>query len=103
MHPSYLLALLYPIWLVEYSRYYLTNLILLISTLAVTQASFEILFLISHTYHEDFDWKTGKGRPYSYYTYGSVVTQVEIDCLSGSYVVIDDCFLNFINPFYCLN
>ena len=46
---------------------------------------FGILF--SHTYKENFDWKTGKGRVHGYYAYGVVVTQVEVDCLTGSYTV----------------
>ncbi|EFJ27160.1 hypothetical protein SELMODRAFT_172098 [Selaginella moellendorffii] len=30
-----------------------------------------------------FDWKTGKGSPFSYYTYGAACAEAEIDCLTG--------------------
>ena len=33
------------------------------------------------------DWKTGRGRPYSYYTYGAGCSEVEVDCLTGDFMV----------------
>ncbi|XP_042490550.1 xanthine dehydrogenase 1-like [Macadamia integrifolia] len=32
-----------------------------------------------------FDWKTGKGIPFSYFTYGSAFAEVEIDTLTGDF------------------
>ncbi|XP_042520580.1 xanthine dehydrogenase 1-like [Macadamia integrifolia] len=32
-----------------------------------------------------FDWKTGKGVPFSYFTYGSAFAEVEIDTLTGDF------------------
>ena len=33
----------------------------------------------------DFDWKTGKGNPFKYYTYGAAFAEVEIDTLTGDF------------------
>ncbi|KAF9598089.1 hypothetical protein IFM89_024434 [Coptis chinensis] len=33
----------------------------------------------------DFDWKTGKGNPFSYFTYGAAFAEVEIDTLTGDF------------------
>ncbi|KAG0458419.1 hypothetical protein HPP92_023576 [Vanilla planifolia] len=32
-----------------------------------------------------FDWKVGKGRPFSYHTYGAAFAEVEIDTLTGDF------------------
>ncbi|KAJ3055193.1 hypothetical protein HK097_011269 [Rhizophlyctis rosea] len=34
-----------------------------------------------------FDWSTGTGRMYNYFTYGAAVSEVEIDTLTGDHVV----------------
>ncbi|XP_070675277.1 xanthine dehydrogenase 1-like isoform X1 [Malus domestica] len=33
----------------------------------------------------DFDWTTGKGNPFSYFTYGAAFAEVEIDTLTGDF------------------
>jgi len=33
----------------------------------------------------NFDWITGKGNPFSYFTYGAAVAEVEIDTLTGDF------------------
>lgn len=33
----------------------------------------------------DFDWKTGKGNPFKYFTYGAAFAEVEIDTLTGDF------------------
>ncbi|KAL5708166.1 hypothetical protein ACHQM5_018991 [Ranunculus cassubicifolius] len=33
----------------------------------------------------DFDWKTGKGSPFRYFTYGAAFAEVEIDTLTGDF------------------
>ncbi|XP_050368382.1 xanthine dehydrogenase 1-like [Argentina anserina] len=33
----------------------------------------------------DFDWTTGKGNPFRYYTYGAAFAEVEIDTLTGDF------------------
>lgn len=33
----------------------------------------------------DFDWKTGKGKPFRYFTYGAAFAEVEIDTLTGDF------------------
>ncbi|KAK4763275.1 hypothetical protein SAY86_009043 [Trapa natans] len=33
----------------------------------------------------EFDWKAGKGRPFSYFTYGASFSEVEIDTLTGDF------------------
>nr|XP_043631064.1 xanthine dehydrogenase 1-like [Erigeron canadensis] len=33
----------------------------------------------------DFDWKTGKGHPFRYFTYGASFAEVEIDTLTGDF------------------
>lgn len=32
-----------------------------------------------------FDWETGKGVPFTYFTYGSAFAEVEIDTLTGDF------------------
>ncbi|KAF3772001.1 Xanthine dehydrogenase 1 [Nymphaea thermarum] len=32
-----------------------------------------------------YDWKTGQGKPFSYYTYGAAFAEVEIDTLTGDF------------------
>lgn len=32
-----------------------------------------------------FDWESGKGSPFSYYTYGAAFAAVEIDTLTGDF------------------
>ena len=34
-----------------------------------------------------YDWDTGRGRPYNYYTYGTACSEVEIDTLTGDFKV----------------
>ncbi|KAM7523403.1 hypothetical protein LguiA_013305 [Lonicera macranthoides] len=33
----------------------------------------------------DFDWVTGKGRPFRYFTYGAAFAEVEVDTLTGDF------------------
>jgi len=33
----------------------------------------------------NFDWITGKGSPFSYFTYGAAFSEVEIDTLTGDF------------------
>lgn len=33
----------------------------------------------------NFDWKTGKGSPFRYFTYGAAFAEVEIDTLTGDF------------------
>lgn len=40
-------------------------------------------FFITPDIH--FDWKTGKGSPFRYYTYGASFADVEIDTLTGDF------------------
>lgn len=60
-----------------------------------------------------FDWKTGKGSPFRYFTYGAAFAEVEIDTLTGDFhTTRADVFLDLgysINPaidvgqvFFCL-
>jgi xanthine dehydrogenase large subunit len=39
------------------------------------------------TPHIDWDRKAGRGNPYLYFTYGASVSEVEVDTLTGEYVV----------------
>lgn len=32
-----------------------------------------------------FDWKVGKGSPFSYFTYGAAFAEVEVDILTGDF------------------
>lgn len=49
-----------------------------------------------------FDWKIGKGKPFSYFTYGAAFAEVEIDTLTGDFHTrTADVFLDLgfsINP-----
>ncbi|KAL5482077.1 hypothetical protein EMCRGX_G022358 [Ephydatia muelleri] len=62
--------------------------------------------LSAQGFHRDedlhFDWVTGKGSPYSYYTYGTACSEVEVDTLTGSFTVLRTDILmdlgNSINP-----
>ena len=40
-------------------------------------------FFITPDIH--FDWKTGKGSPFRYFTYGASYAEVEIDTLTGDF------------------
>ena len=35
----------------------------------------------------DIDWKTGRGSPFPYYTFGAACSEVEIDVLTGAHIV----------------
>lgn len=35
-----------------------------------------------------YDWINQRGTPFNYYTYGTAVSEVEIDCLTGDHQVI---------------
>ncbi|XP_068339834.1 xanthine dehydrogenase 1-like [Pyrus communis] len=37
------------------------------------------------TPENDFDWTTGKGNPFNYFTYGAAFAEVEIDTLTGDF------------------
>ena len=54
-------------------------------------------FVLSTSISEDYDWDTGKGQAYGYYTYGAAVSQVEVDCLTGNHVVRFFCTDRFQN------
>ena len=49
----------------------------------------ERIDLCAHGFHitpdVDFDWKTGTGNPFRYYTYGAAFSEVEIDTLTGDF------------------
>ena len=36
----------------------------------------------------DFDWATGRGRSYNYFSYGASCSEVEIDILTGDFSVL---------------
>ncbi|XP_054834578.1 aldehyde oxidase-like isoform X2 [Eublepharis macularius] len=36
-------------------------------------------------YDADMDWEKGEGRPFEYFIFGAVCTEVEIDCLTGDH------------------
>ena len=58
---------------------------------AVMAAYLDKVDLSAHGFHEipgiSWNWETGKGHPYSYYTYGVGASVVEIDTLTGDHVV----------------
>ena len=35
-----------------------------------------------------FDWKTGKGNPFFYFTQGAAISEVEVDTLTGDHVIL---------------
>nr|XP_045603418.1 xanthine dehydrogenase/oxidase-like [Procambarus clarkii] len=35
-----------------------------------------------------FNFETGEGRPFSYFSYGAAATEVEVDCLTGDHAVL---------------
>ena len=49
-----------------------------------------------------FNWEEGRGRPFSYYTYGASVSEVEVDTLTGNWQVLRSDLLmdvgNSLNP-----
>ncbi|KMT14477.1 hypothetical protein BVRB_4g072500 [Beta vulgaris subsp. vulgaris] len=49
----------------------------------------ERIDLSAHGFHATpdigFDWKTGKGNPFRYFTYGAAFAEVEIDTLTGDF------------------
>ncbi|KNA16760.1 hypothetical protein SOVF_086250 [Spinacia oleracea] len=49
----------------------------------------ERIDLSAHGFHATpdigFDWKTSKGKPFSYFTYGAAFSEVEIDTLTGDF------------------
>ncbi|KAM0000115.1 putative xanthine dehydrogenase [Helianthus debilis subsp. tardiflorus] len=55
----------------------------------VNTCYFERIDLSAHGFHIvpdiGFDWKTGKGHPYRYFTYGAAFAEVEIDTLTGDF------------------
>lgn len=58
---------------------------------AVMSAYFDKVDLCAHGFYEipgiHWNWDTGKGCPYSYFTYGVGAAMVEIDTLTGDHVV----------------
>ncbi len=38
--------------------------------------------------HKGFDWTTGKGEPWRYFTLGTACSEVEIDCLTGDFKLL---------------
>lgn len=50
---------------------------------------FERIDLSAHGFHIvpeiGFDWETGKGDPFRYFTYGAAFAEVEIDTLTGDF------------------
>lgn len=66
----------------------------------------ERIDLSAHGFHIvpeiGFDWKTGKGNPFRYHTYGAAYAEVEIDTLTGDFHTRDaNVFLDLgysINP-----
>ncbi|KAI3520468.1 hypothetical protein L1887_09906 [Cichorium endivia] len=55
----------------------------------VNACYFERIDLSAHGFHIvpdiGFDWTTGKGHPYRYFTYGAAFAEVEIDTLTGDF------------------
>ncbi|XP_035831148.1 xanthine dehydrogenase 1-like [Helianthus annuus] len=55
----------------------------------VNACYFERIDLSAHGFHIvpdiGFDWKTGKGHPFRYFTYGAAFAEVEIDTLTGDF------------------
>ena len=49
----------------------------------------ERIDLSAHGFHIvpdiGFDWTTGKGQPFRYFTYGAAFSEVEIDTLTGDF------------------
>ncbi len=46
-----------------------------------------------------FDWKTGRGQPFLYYTTGAAVSEVEVDCLTGDTKVLrTDILMDLARP-----
>lgn len=35
-----------------------------------------------------FDWSTGKGNMYTYFTYGASASEVEVDTLTGDFTIL---------------
>lgn len=58
---------------------------------AVVAAYLDKVDLSAHGFYATpniiWNWDTGKGRPFAYYTYGAGAAQVEIDLLTGDHVV----------------
>ncbi|TMX00398.1 hypothetical protein EJD97_000888 [Solanum chilense] len=55
----------------------------------VSACYFERIDLSAHGFYItpdiDFDWKSGKGSPFRYFTYGAAFSEVEIDTLTGDF------------------
>lgn len=72
---------------------YLSILITAIRYLVLRQLAkacyLERIDLSAHGFYKtpdiDFDWKTGKGKPFKYFTYGAAFSEVEIDTLTGDF------------------
>ena len=46
-----------------------------------------------------FDWETGHGSPFAYFTNGAACTEVEVDCLTGDHHVLrTDIVMDLGNP-----
>lgn len=56
----------------------------------VTASYLERIDLSAHGFYITpnigFDWSTGKGKPFSYFTYGAAFAEVEIDTLTGDFL-----------------
>lgn len=61
----------------------------LINYQLVSACYFERIDLSAHgffiTPDIGFDWKSGKGNPFRYFTYGAAFSEVEIDTLTGDF------------------
>jgi xanthine dehydrogenase molybdopterin-binding subunit B len=43
---------------------------------------------LSRTPDIHFDWETGQGQPFAYFSFGVAASEVEIDTLTGDYQVL---------------
>eukprot|EP01018_Ginkgo_biloba_P032807 Gb_23462 [translate_table: standard] len=66
----------------------------------------ERIDLSAHGFHATpdigFDWKSGKGKPFSYYTFGAAFSEVEVDTLTGDFYLRESDIVmdlgNSLNP-----
>ena len=58
----------------------------------VERAYFERVNLSAQGFYKTpglwFDYSTGKGNPYSYFSYGASASEVEVDTLTGDFTIL---------------